>query len=149
MFERKNASSFDKDVCLQHQLSSGNTDCEKSSKIFDSKERVYENLSHIDRVGVNDCENKTWFHKQPNTAEMDEDIGRNFPKQKREDGERVLYKEGIFGQRIKREPVVIGCTMIDIHVSTRIDDQFKVSFSDKTPPLFFFIVILRFPRSYS
>lgn len=149
MFERKNASCYDKDACLENQLSSCATDCEKGSKISYLKERVYEKLSHIDRVGEKDCENKTWFYKQPNIAEIDEDIGRNIPRQKGEDGASVLYEEGILGQRIKREPVVIGCTMIDMHVSTKIDDQFKVSPSKQTLSLFFFVVILSFRRSHS
>lgn len=28
---------------------------------------------------------------------------------------------------VKKGPVVVGCTMIDMHVSTEIDDQFRVS----------------------
>lgn len=27
----------------------------------------------------------------------------------------------------ERRPVVVGCTMIDMHVSTKVDDQFRVS----------------------
>lgn len=143
VFERGRGGSFDdEDVCSkEHQLSDdgfGNSlrDEGQWQTLSDPKQIVNEKLPMIkekrrsilneeleencdaDIVGVQssrqDIFGTTHSHKQ--TRQVDE-------------AEQVLYKESESkcGREMKRKPVVIGCTMIDMHCSTKID-LLKVSF---------------------
>lgn len=63
-------------------------------------------------------------------------FGTNFSKQTRQvDGAKQVLDEekdsgSGRGRGMNRQPVVVGCTMIDMHVRCMIDDKFKVSLAN-------------------